>query len=231
MTTIFVVCGKVNYTNLSRYSNLSERSYRRHFQRGYGFERLNQDLIEQVKPAHSAQIAVVDCTFVEKSGQRTPGLDWFYNGKTQRAERGLELSVVAIVDLAQNTGYALSAQQTEAGLSATSQAIDQNTPAKGNRVAFYLAHLAHCTSYFPSWIRYVAADGFYSKYKWVSGVVQLGLDAIGKLRCDANLKYLYEGPYAGRGAPRRYDGKVDLTDPKRFEFVAQLEEGTSGYVK
>ena len=25
MTTIFVVCGKVNYTNLSRYSDRSER--------------------------------------------------------------------------------------------------------------------------------------------------------------------------------------------------------------
>lgn len=37
MTTIFVVCGKVNYANLSRYSNLSERTYRRHFERGIGF--------------------------------------------------------------------------------------------------------------------------------------------------------------------------------------------------
>ena len=34
MTTIFVVCGKVNYTNLSRYSNLCERTYRRHFNQG-----------------------------------------------------------------------------------------------------------------------------------------------------------------------------------------------------
>ena len=225
MTSIFVVCGKVNYSNLSRYSDLSERSYRRHFQQGYGFEGLNQRLIEQVKPAHSAQIAVVDCTFVEKSGRHTHGLDWFYNGRTQRAERGLELSVVAVVDLAQNTGYALSAQQTEAGLSATAKAKAQSDAAKGgNRIAFYLAHLAYCCRYLPSWIRYVAADGFYSKYKWVSGVVQLGLEAIGKLRCDANLKYLYDGPYSGRGAPRRYDGKVDLADPKRFEFVAQLED-------
>ncbi|MGF1535448.1 MAG: transposase [Elainellaceae cyanobacterium] len=229
MTSIFVVCGKVNYTNLSRYSGLSERSYRRHFERGYGFERLNQSLIEQVRPEQSAQIAVVDCTFIEKSGQHTPGLDWFYNGKTQRAERGLELSVVAIVDMVQNTGYTLSAQQTEAGLSTSSKSKAEASSTKGNRIEFYLAHLAYCMSFFPSWVRYVVADGFYSKYKWVSGVVQLGFDAIGKLRCDANLKYLYDGPYAGRGAPRRYDGKVDLTDTSRFAFVAQLEEGVSLY--
>jgi hypothetical protein len=110
MTTIFVVCGKVNYTNLSRYSELSERTYRRHFQRGIGVERFNQRLVESLSTDDSLQIAVVACTFLEKSGRATYGLDWFYNGKTQRPEKGLELSVVALVDLKQNTGYSLSAQ-------------------------------------------------------------------------------------------------------------------------
>jgi hypothetical protein len=81
MTTIFVVCGKVNYTNLSRYSDLSERTYRRHFQQGFGAEILNQALIEHVRRPERAQIVVVDCTFLEKSGRHTYGLDWFYNGK------------------------------------------------------------------------------------------------------------------------------------------------------
>ena len=158
MTTIFVVCGKVNYTNLSRYSELSERTYRRHFDRGIGFEGLNQQLIEQVRREQRAQIAVVDCTFLEKSGRHTDGLDWFYNGKTQRAEKGLELSVVAIVDVAQNTGYTLSAQQTAAGLSHAVDAAEESA-AKGNRIEFYLGHLAYCTLYFPMWIRDIVADG------------------------------------------------------------------------
>jgi len=93
MTTIFVVCGKVNYTNLSRYSDRSERTYRRHFEAGLGLESLNQALIEQVIADESTRIAVVDCTFTEKSGRHTYGLDWFYNGKTQRPERGLEWSI------------------------------------------------------------------------------------------------------------------------------------------
>ncbi|MBW4443382.1 MAG: hypothetical protein KME10_19540 [Plectolyngbya sp. WJT66-NPBG17] len=29
--TMLVVCGKVNFTNLSRYSDLSERTYRRQY--------------------------------------------------------------------------------------------------------------------------------------------------------------------------------------------------------
>ena len=225
MTTIFVVCGKVNYTNLSRYSSFSERTYRRYFNQGIGIEWLNQQLIEQVSRCEHTQIAVVDCTFVEKSGRHTYGLDWFYNGKTQRAERGLELSVVAIVDIEQNTGYALSAQQTDANLGETAK----DKANKGNRIDFYLGHLADCMNYFPQGIRYVAADGFYSKYKWVNGVVSLGYHSIGKLRTDANLKFLYDGPYSGRGRPQRYDGKVNLKDPTRFEFVKLLEDGFKLY--
>lgn len=229
MTTIFVVCGKVNYTNLSRYSEVSERTYRRHFQRGYGLEAVNQLLLNSQRQTDSDQIAVVDCTFVEKSGRHTYGVDWFYNGKTQRAERGLEWSVVAIVDLQQNTGYTLSAQQTEAGLSArTNPTVEPGTPHR-SRIDFYLGHLAYCLSYFPSWIRYVVADGFYSKYKWVNGVAHLGLHAIGKLRCDASLMFLYDGEQKKRGRPRRYDGKVDLSEPSRLQWVEDFDDGVTLY--
>ena len=78
-------------------------------------------------------------------------------------------------------------------------------------------------------MRYVVTDGFYSKYKWVSGVMQLGLHTIGKLRCDANLKFLYSGPQKARGRHRRYAGKVDLNDPSRFEFVKTLDDGVQLY--
>ena len=229
MTTLFVVCGKVNYTNLSRYSDRSERTYRRHFEAGLGLERLNQALIDQVIADTHPQIVVVDCTFTEKSGRHTYGLDWFYNGKTQRAERGLEWSVVAVVDVTQKTGYALSAQQTEAGLGAQeSPASDETVPPK-SRVDFYLGHLAYCMAFFPAAIRYIVADGFYSKYKWVTGVVQLGFHSIGRLRSDANLKFLYEGPQKRRGNRRRYDGKVNLADPSRFTWVKRLEDGVDLY--
>ena len=87
--------------------------------------------------------------------------------------------------------------------------------------------MAYCTAFFPPGIRYGVADGFYSKLKWVSGVVQLGFHSIGRLRSDANLKFLYEGPQKRRGNRRRYDGKVNLADPSRFTFVETLADGVS----
>jgi DDE superfamily endonuclease len=251
-----VVCGNVNFTNLSRYSELSEKTYRRHFKGTIGFEAVNQCVIEQVHSSKTVtRIAAVDCTFVRKSGRHTEGLDSFYNGTKGKAERGLEWSVVAVIDVEQGTGYALSAQQTEAGLSVKAQAkqaklqadIEKhnetdaqtipNVPAVSKspklpcatRMDFYLGHLAECQSYLPEDIRYVAADAFYSKFKWVNGIVDLGLHAIGKLRTDANLKVLYTGSQKPKGRRRKYDGKLDCSDLSHLEFVRDLDKHTKLY--
>jgi hypothetical protein len=43
---------------------------------------------------------------------------------------------------------------------------------------------------------------------------QSKLSVITRLRCDANCKYLYNGPVSkGRGAPKKYDGKIDWSKP------------------
>ena len=46
---------------------------------------------------------------------------------------------------------------------------------------------------------------------------------IGKLRCDADLQYVYTGEQKPRGRKRKYDGKVDLTDVSRMTLVSQIE--------
>ena len=72
-------------------------------------------------------------------------------------------------------------------------------------------------------LRYWVVDGFYSKKKFVDGVVALKLHLIGKLRRDADLRYLYNGQQKARGAKRQYDGKVELSDLSRWAFVNSLE--------
>ncbi len=92
-----------------------------------------------------------------------------------------------------------------------------------SRVDAYLAHLNRVIpKHDLARLRYLTADGYFSKVKFVDGVVGLKLDLISKLRRDADARYLYTGPYAGRGAPRRYAGKVDWThrDPAVFAAVA-----------
>ena len=136
--------------------------------------------------------------------------------------------MVAVVDLEQNTAYALSAQQTEAGLSERAKAAAMEKQVCRNRVDFYLGHLAHCQTYVPKRVEYVVADSFYSKRKWVDGVVKLGWNSIGKLRQDANLNYLYQGPRRpGPGRQKTYDGKVSPLDRngEHFTLAETLDDG------
>lgn len=53
--------------------------------------------------------------------------------------------------------------------------------------------------------------------------MSLKLQLLGKLRCDANLRYLYTGVQNRRGRPRKYDGKVALNDLQRFTFVETVQ--------
>lgn len=218
------MCGKVNFTNLSRYSTLSERTYRRHFEQPYEFMSLNQVVIEAALVPTHFQVGVVDASFVPKSGKATYGIDRFYNGKASRTERGLEISMIAVVDVEQVIGYTLSVQQTP-----PTEPVDEHSDTGRTRVDDYLDHLRATRVALPAAVRYLVGDGFYSKLKWVNGVDQLSLETIGKLRCDANLNYLYDGPQKPRGARRKYDGKVDLTDLTRWQSLGEVEPDTDLY--
>ncbi|MEL7334328.1 MAG: transposase, partial [Cyanobacteria bacterium J06560_2] len=218
--TIYVVCGKVNFTNLSRYSELSERTYRRHFDEPYAFMGLNRETIAlAIAPTH-VQVSAIDASFVPKSGKATYGLDAFHNGKAGRSERGLEISMIAVVDVDSTIGYTLSVQQTPVIEKASER----------TRVDAYLDHLRSTAAALPVAVRHLVGDGFYSKRKWVDGVLEVGLEAIGKLRHDANLKYLYDGPQKKKGARRKYDGKVNLAERSRWRAHGKVDPEVDTYL-
>lgn len=224
-STLLISCGRANFTNLGRYSQLNERTYRRQYQRSFNFMKFNQKLIEQAIKSESPVILAVDCSFIPKSGKQTYGLDYFYNGSVSRAEKGLEISAMAVVDVKHKIAYSLSVQQTPAN----SNSPKKIESAETTRIDCYLNQLEATVPYLPSSLRYVVSDGFYSKVKWVNKVTDLKLEAIGKLRCDANLRYLNQAPYLGRGRPRKYAGKVELTDYSNLELVTSISDTQTLY--
>jgi IS4 transposase len=58
----------------------------------------------------------------------------------------------------------------------------------------------------------------------VDGVVNMELHLVSKLRIDASLQYCYTSAQKSRGAHRKYDGKVDLNDLSRMEYVGEVHE-------
>ena len=218
LMTILVLCGKVNFTNLSRYSPLSEKTYRRFFAKVFNFCRFNQVLIEQQVPSSHALLAVMDASFNPKSGQKTFGLDWFYNGCRSRVERGLEASLIAVVDCVTHASYALNVQQT----------YDQQQNPLLTRTDYALIQLSLTRKYLAERVRYLAVDAAYATYPFITEAVEMKLSVISKLRQNANLRYSYTGKQKPKGRPRKYDGKVDFSEVSRLLYVKSLEGHEEG---
>lgn len=224
MMTLFSVLmvfqGKATFRNLSRYCGMHEKRFSRWYRRPFDFLEFNCHLISHELPKQTNCIAVVDASFMQKSGKHTEGLGWFYHSQSNKAEKGLEISLVGVVDLKANTAYALDVKQT----------LDSKDETRVDIYANQVSELA--PKLVSQGISYLAADAYYSKVKFVDTVCSSGLDLIGKLRCDADMQWLYEGSYSGRGRPKEYDGKVDIhNELSRFEYIGQLDDGVDVYSK
>lgn len=244
-TTILVVRGKANFRNLSRYSDRSEKSYARQFAKAFDFVAFNRQLINETIGTQGARVVAFDPSFLAKAGKKTYGRDFFWNGAHQRAEKGLEVSVLSIVDLERNTGFTLSVRQTAPTADPSPSSSPKQKPAQGRkksrriledeeetRIDFYLHHLRGVAPALLPSENHVAVDGYFAKQKWVAGVEELGLYTIGKLRCDANMRFFYTGPKRARGQGRQktYAGKVDWQDLQDFDWVSS-EEGIDLYTQ
>ena len=210
--------GHATFRNMSRYSPYHERTFSRWYARDFDWVSLNQAAITEAVPPEHAQALVMDASFVPKSGKHTYGIDRFWNGSHSRAEKGLEISTLAWLDITDNCAYGLSVEQTPP----SAETADPET----TRMDVYLDQLSRVvTTHDLRFLRYVVTDGAYSKQKFVAGVRALELHQIGKLRADAHLRYRYQGPKRpGPGRQKTYDGKVNWSDVSRFERLDTEDE-------
>src|SRR5437763_4856532 len=217
--TILVLRGRVNFRNLSRYCDYSERTIARQFREPFDWPDLHQCVLMTALDPRSELVSAHDASFIPKSGKQTFGLGRFFNGCASRAERGLEISALAVVDVTRRCALTLAVSQTPPGEDTTKAEQDET------RVDFYKQQLRAHRHRLPPSVPYHCVDGYYAKKKYIDEVVSLGLHAITKLRSDANCMFLYTGPHPKRrGAKRKYDGKVDFQALSRFEDLGTREE-------
>lgn len=237
MTHIFglfcCIQGKANFRNLSRYSPFCEKTFSRNFRKSFEFRTFNQLLVQEIPHFKHPLLIALDPSFIRKSGHFTYGLDSYYNGSASRAEKGLEISLVALIDLDADTAYTLSVQQTPPSEElARSPKTKCNESCKETRIDFYLKHLLSCLPFVPEERfkrKYTIEDGFFSKKKFVDGVCNAGLNMISKLRMDANLWTIYEGEQKGRGRKRVYGEKVKFENFEDWNYECDVDVGFSAY--
>ena len=217
--TILVLRGRVNFRNLSRYCDYSERTIARQFRKPFDWPDFQQRALLMALDPDAELISAHEASCLPKSGKQTRGLGHFFNGCASRAERGLEISTLAVVDVTRRCAFTLAVAQTPPGEEATTATQEET------RVDFYKQQLHEHRHRLPPSIKYHCVDGYYAKKKYIDEVVSLNLHAITKLRSDADCLFLYTGPHPKRrGARRKYDGKVNFQTLSRFEDLGPMED-------
>ena len=218
LTTMCCFVGRATYRNLSRHCSYCEKTFSRWFARFFDHPEFNKELLKEHLEGSSEKIAALDASFLKKSGKKTENLGYFWNGSAQKAEKGLEVNCIAIVDLNMNTAFGLECRFTsdKGNKSRISQQVKQIKDNKNK-----LEELG---------IEYIATDAYYSKDTFTNTFKENGFHQIGKLRHDSALWFPFEGRTKGRGRPKKYGEKADVKGSlKRWNRLEDMEDGTEVY--
>jgi len=209
---------RYNFLTLSRYGGYSDRSIREQFAKPLPFMELFDGLYRPLQQKEC--ILAFDPTFIPKSGKQTPGLYQFYNGAHQRAEKGLEAGVLALIDVEDHMAYHIEATQTEV------VAADEEN--KGT-MEQYAQMITTDKAMLQSYSSVVVVDGYFMKKGFIEALTTEDFQVVTKGRRDAALKYLYHGKQSGIGHPRWYSGKVNLEriDKRRWKQCYKDEQITA----
>lgn len=210
--------GRHNFQGMERYGDYCEKSYRLHFEDDFDFMGFNIELCK----SHLSNnlILAFDPSYLPKSGKETPHKGSFWSGIASRAIPGIEIGCIGVVDLDNNTAFNLESIQTP---------CPKNLKQDGQTLVDHYSEMLIARSKDLVKIStYLAVDGYFAKKKFVDMMTEhTDLELICKLRQDANLMYLYNGPKKkGQGRPRKYDGKVNTKkiDKNKFKEIIKTKD-------
>ncbi|MGH7928126.1 MAG: transposase [Candidatus Binatia bacterium] len=203
---VFALQGRINFTNMARFSVLHEQTFRRHFACAFDWVAFNLVVLRLRAHPEEPLIGVFDTSFLPKSGKKTYGLDKFFSSTAKATRTGLEVSLLGVIATTSRRTFALDATQTPPDLSIGEPTQDGSS--RYSRIDFYLEQITDCLARLPQ-VNYFVGDGYYAKRKVFDTLASRGKHLVTKLRSDANLRFLAE-PHerASGGRPRRYAGKV-----------------------
>ena len=227
MILYMVLPRKINFTQMGRYSDSSEQRFRQLFERKFDWMQFNLFLMRQRFGESSRKAIAIDASYISKSGKKTPYIGKFWSGCASAMKRGLEILGIGIIDIDCRDCMMLRAEQTPDKAYLEKQGEDYNL------VDWYLDVLRKHKDKLLRITRYVVADAWFSKAKFVGEACLLGFHVISRLRDDAALWYAHDGVRTGkRGRPRIKGEKIvfEKLDLQRCEIL-DIEGGKAYSVK
>jgi len=206
--------GKINFLQLARYGKFKEQRYRQQFEKTFDFLEFNKEIT--ISQGSGRYAIAFDPSYISKSGKKTPGVGWYWSGCANHSKWGLEIGGLAAIDIDNHTAFHLEAIQT---LNTDDQSLAD----------WYAGVISDRKESLTSLSKYLVADAWFSKRSFSDQVLCSGMHLISRLRDDADLKYLCkEQPTGKRGRPRKYSGKIIISDIDKeyFSFINGDEESS-----
>lgn len=222
---IMCIPRKINFLQLGRYGNRGEQCYRQTFTKEFDWLGFNMNLASKhfYRPAKGfGRLAIaIDPSYVPKAGKKTAHIGRFWSGCASAVKHGLEILGIGLIDADAKDCIMLRAVQTKN--SKELKADDMTLP------QWYLSVLDKYKRELLNITDIVVADAAFSTKTFVDGLKPIGFDLVSRLRSDAVLYYLYNGPRTGkRGAPKKYDGRIDVENPDKLKMDRVWIDPTMG---
>jgi hypothetical protein len=211
--------GRINFLQLERYSQkYVESTFRLHFEAYFDFVEFNKTLIQQSGSGH--YVLAFDPSYIRKSGRQTPQVGSYWSGCSGRAEWGLEAGCIAVIDVEKRTAFHLDAIISPAAAERTDHDI--------TLVDHYVDCILWSKDTLEQFSKNLAVDAYFAKKEFIERILKgSNLQIISLLRKDADLQYLYTGARTGKqGAPKKYDGKIKVSQPDFSKFTLSYEDET-----
>lgn len=111
---LYVVMNKVNFTQLGRFGNHTEKTYRQHFEKNLvDMFKLNFELAQRYfGDSVGVKAIAIDPSYIPKAGKHTSFTGYFWSGAAACAKWGLEILGMGIIDSLRHECIMLGAYQT-----------------------------------------------------------------------------------------------------------------------
>ncbi len=200
--------------------------------------------------AEATYILAGDESVVTKSGNKTHGLDRFFSSLYGKPVPGLAFFTLSLLEVNERRSYPIMMEQMvrteeeKAAAKAKKEAKQKPKNRKRGRPKGSKNRDKTEVTLTPELTRiqqmiqkllvlilevlpleHVVMDGHFGNNNALQMVRQCGLHLTSKLRSDSALHFRYDGPYAGRGAPKKYGDKINYTQiPDKYLQATQTEK-------
>lgn len=207
--------GRINFTQMGRFSNKSERTYRNRFECEYDWGKMNMELAKNMinRSKQKRLAVVVDASFLGKAGKKTPHVGLFWSGVNQAVKHGIELHSWAIVDADSRECVTIKAYQ--------SPSPEEMKKKEQTRNEMFLEQLDDLDKEFKELQTDVLiGDAAYANSSFVIGCIKRGYKVVSRLKKNTRLFSLPEAPEKPkRGRPRVKGDKLDIANLPDKEFI------------